>query len=678
MLHGGVSEVSGRPEPTPGMFLANPEREALEVFAEVTAPPPPIDYKAWAVEHVRFGSESPFPGDYDPDRFPFFGPVLDALAPEDPARNVTLMKSAQIGGTVLAQIFAGGSLDLDPGPFLYVHPTEPNAIRWSKQKWKPFARSALRGLMKSTASRDGGNSTLYQERRDERGFIQVDDHFKANSEASLSMMSTPRQVQDDLAKWEMNAAGDPEGQADSRSKRFIDAKVLKLGTPLVEPGCRVTRSFKAGTQEHLHVPCPHCGHEQPLEWDNMLAALDEAHPERAHFTCVACDEAIEEKHRDTIVRHGDFVAHNPGPRDRSFYIWSAYAPGESWESIARGWLKAKGDPAAEQTFLNDTIGVAYKTDGEAPPWEELRDRADAEGHRRGTIPAGGLILAMGVDVQGDWLAWHVMAFGRDLRRWTVDYGVIDSFVATDDARKELDKLVKEKSWPDAFGRRRKLELTAIDGNAYTEDVWDWARKHPQSKVIMVRGANSDSAPIFARVQRERGKDGKVKRYVRRFFNVGVSPLKVALYKSLQVVDRLARGFVGHPQGMGDEFYRELCAERRQPVRNRNTGFISYRWVKESGQRNEVLDTTLQAEAAAVRLGWRRNTDEDWARLEAMHEKPGKAAADEQGQLDLEEHAVAAAEAEPEGQAEESGEESRDDKRRARRLARLRRMNGSAG
>jgi hypothetical protein len=27
----------------------------------------------------------------------------------------------------------------------------------------------------------------------------------------------PRQVQDDLAKWELNAAGDPEQQADSRS-----------------------------------------------------------------------------------------------------------------------------------------------------------------------------------------------------------------------------------------------------------------------------------------------------------------------------------------------------------------------------------------------------------------------------------------------------------------------------
>jgi hypothetical protein len=44
----------------------------------------------------------------------------------------------------------------------------------------------------------------------------------ANSEASTSMVSIEKQVQDDLAKWE----GD-EGQADSRSASREFAKILK-------------------------------------------------------------------------------------------------------------------------------------------------------------------------------------------------------------------------------------------------------------------------------------------------------------------------------------------------------------------------------------------------------------------------------------------------------------------
>src|SRR5690606_33120276 len=109
-------------------------------------------------------------------------------------------------------------------------------------------------------------------------------------------------VQDDLAKWEMNAAGDPETQADSRSQAHEFAKIFKISTPLVEPGCRITKAFEQGSQEKLYLPCPHCGHSQTLEWENFLANLDEEHPERSHFLCVApdCGGVIEDWHRPSM------------------------------------------------------------------------------------------------------------------------------------------------------------------------------------------------------------------------------------------------------------------------------------------------------------------------------------------------------------------------------------------
>ena len=45
------------------------------------------------------------------------------------------------------------------------------------------------------------------------------------------------------------------------------------------------------------LPCPHCGVQQILEWDNLLANLDPAKPDDAHFTCVACGCVIEESDR---------------------------------------------------------------------------------------------------------------------------------------------------------------------------------------------------------------------------------------------------------------------------------------------------------------------------------------------------------------------------------------------
>jgi hypothetical protein len=113
-----------------------------------------------------------------------------------------------------------------------------------------------------------------------------------------------RQVQDDLSKWEMNAAGDPESQADSRSRAHELAKILKASTPLVLPECRITKSFEAGSQEYPYVPCPHCDEMQVLEWQNMHAALDPTKPEEAHFTCIACGASIEEHHRRQMLeRH---------------------------------------------------------------------------------------------------------------------------------------------------------------------------------------------------------------------------------------------------------------------------------------------------------------------------------------------------------------------------------------
>ena len=108
-------------------------------------------------------------------------------------------------------------------------------------------------------------------------------------------------MQDDLAKWEMNAAGDPEMQADNRSRAIEFAKVLKTSTPLVLPGCRITKDFEAGSRERPFVPCPHAGHMQALEWDNMLAQLDPEHPEDACFSCVACGAIIEEHHRPQML-----------------------------------------------------------------------------------------------------------------------------------------------------------------------------------------------------------------------------------------------------------------------------------------------------------------------------------------------------------------------------------------
>jgi len=377
---------------------------------------------------------------------------------------------------------------------------------------------------------------------------------------------------------------------------------------------------------------------QTLEWENMLANLDEAHPEKAHFTCVECGCEIEEHHRAEMVRRGEWRANNLSAKrhHRSFYLWSVVSALQSWERIAREWLGARGDPASEQTFLNDTVGRAYVTAGEAPPWETLRDRGANAEYDRGRIPPGGLILTIGIDCQDDRVEAQVVAWGQDFRRWVVEYIVVPGHISTEKCQERLDALLVQ-TWANGYGHRIAADMIAIDGNAYTEDVWDWARRHPASRLIMMRGDNRDSAPLIQRVKKERSqKTGKLLKYSRRFYNINVSVLKMALYRNVAKADPLERGFVGFPRGMEDDYYRQLTAERRVPKKKKD-GFTEYKWEKDAAQANEGLDTMNQAEAAAIKYGVRGLPDAIWQRLEQERETPAPDA-----QMDFEDGLFAAA------------------------------------
>ncbi|MDO6965809.1 phage terminase large subunit family protein [Rhizobium alvei] len=609
--------------------VANAEKVACQALFEVLNPPARVDYLAWAENNIVFSElESPdYPGPYSRRLFRYFDEILMALSPDDLCRIVTMSKSAQIGATVIATIFTCGSMDMDPSFFLYVQPTVTKAESWSKMKLAPMLRgtTALSKLF-PMKSRDGLDSLLYKERVDGRGAIQI-----MGANAPIDQVTMKRQVHDDLAKWEINSAGDPETQADSRSRGIEEAKIFKISTPLVMPGCRITKNFEDGSQEYPYVPCPHCGFMQVLEWENMLANLDENHPEKAHFTCIDCGTEIQEYHRQQMLDGLEWRAHNPSQKrfHRSFYIWSAYSPLQSWERIAREWLSAKGDPASEQVFLNDTVGRAYVTAGEAPPWETLRDRAANSEVPRGTIAIGGLIVTLGIDCQDNRVEWQAVAFGRDFRRFVIDCGIIPGHISEDETRRRLDGLL-EQTWPNAHGRRIGIDKAAIDGNAYTEEVWEWARRHPASKLVMVRGAKEETAPLTARVKKERNhKTGKLLKYAKRFYNFNGSVLKMALYRNCAKQDPLERGYVFFPRGLDDEYFRQLTAERRVPKR-RKDGFTDYRWEKDPNQANEMLDTMNQAETAAILFGVRGLPDKIWDQLEAERDCPPQEA-----QLDFE-------------------------------------------
>lgn len=637
-------------------FIVSAERVILSALAETMAPPPPPDITRWCEHNIEFDDRSPMPGPFDIKRFSFLREIHEVLSPEHPAREVTVRGSAQIAKTesIINPTVAAWH-EFMPLNSLVVHPTTAAARDWIDQKWFPLRRRApaLRNLF-GRGGADNSDAKFRQETIDRTGILKI---TSAGSPDDLAQTSHRLVVMDDLSKFEMHAKGDPEAMAESRASSFEDAKILRASTPLALPDCRITKAFRRSDQRFYHMPCPHCGNEAPFTWENFKARLDPENLAAAHFSCESCGSIILHSDKAGMIANGRWIAQNPRGDHPGFHLWRAYAPQRDWASIAydyarvMGWttlgavetakeadLSAKTDAKTEQTFWNDVLGLPYEMASGGLNWEWLRDRVEGQGDDkatdaeaplpRGIVPACGVLLTAGVDCQDDRVEVHIVAFGRALRRWTVDYLVIPHRIEEEACWKALDALLNG-TWRTQTGLRLPLDMLAIDSGNWDGAVFSWAKRHLVSRVVAVKGASSANGPAVRRMQFDKKKDREAKVRRGRGYMVNVSQMKADFYGWLGKTDPIERGFCAFAAQLGDEFYRMITAEVRVQKRARS-GVVTSVWdLVEPGRRNEALDTMLYAEAAARLKGWATMTDEQWSVIEAQR---GDAPPEPQGDL----------------------------------------------
>ena len=620
-------------------FLTASQAVAMSAVARVMAPPPPPDITRWCEENVEFDDRSALPGPFRIERFPFLREIHAVLSPEHPAREVTLRGSAQFGKTVsVIQPTLGAWFCYAPLDALVVHPTGSTADEWVSRKWNPFREQApaLVEIFGDSRGGDRRDTLSNQESLDRTRSLRV---TSAQSDADLHGTTRKLVVMDDLSKFSSDGKGDPETEAVARADSYDDAKILRVSVPTIENACRVSRAFERGDQRYFHVPCPHCDHFAPLTWDNFRKSIHPDRLDQPHFTCEECGAAIYHSDKRKMLARCKWVAHNPGGDHPSFHIWRAYVPQRDWASIAiayantMGWTRTKAggsqapesvEAETEQTFFNQVLGLPYAQSSGGPDWEGLRNRVEnaelADQRAPATVPAAGVILSAGVDCQQDRIEVHVVAFGPNYRRYVVDYRVIPHPITSDEGVKALNALLKAE-WSTELGRKLPLDIMAIDMGAYTENCWSFAKAHPWSRVILVKGSGAQTGPVMTPMRFDRRKDGKAKRRQKRAFMLNVSQMKADFYAWLDVEDPVARGYIHFCQDLGDEYFRQVTSEVRVLERSR-VGVLSSRWkLVDPKRRNEALDTMLYAEAAARRKGWTSMTAEEWAQLEEVRAAP---------------------------------------------------------
>ena len=592
-------------------------------WREGLTPDPLLTVSEWSDRHRMLSSKaSAEPGRWRTSRTPYLKAIMDCLSPMSAVERIVFMKAAQLGATEMGNNWIGYVIHHAPGPMMAVSPTVEMAKRNSKQRIDPLIEESpvLAELIAPARSRDAGNTILAKEFR---GGVLV--MTGANSAVGLRSMPVRYLFLDEVDGYpsDVDGEGDAISLAEARTRTFARRKIFIVSTPTIAGASSIEREFDASDQRRYFLPCPHCSHRQWLRFEQLR--WEKGQPETVAYVCESCDQPIQEQHKTWMLEHGEWRALVPenGAKTAGFHLSSLYSPvgWRSWREIAAAWESAVNkesvSAAAIKTFKNTELGETWVEEGEAPDWQRLLERR--EDYRIGSIPAGGLLLTGGADVQKDRIEASIWAFGRGKESWLVEHRVLMGDTARDAVWKQLAELISE-TWTHASGASLPLARFALDTGFATQEAYAFVRAVRDARVMAVKGVARGAALVGTPTAVDATTGGKKLRRGIKVFSVAGGIAKLEFYNNLRKsidtdedgVVRFPAGFVHLPK-VDAEFIQQLCAEQLVTRRDRN-GFAHREWQK-MRERNEALDCYVYARAAAAASGLDRFEERHWRELE---------------------------------------------------------------
>ena len=241
---------------------------------------------------------------------------MDVVLDRD-IETIVLMSSSQIGKTEILNNILGYYISQDPCPVLVMQPTLEMARTWSKDRLNPMLKSSkvLKGKVKEPRAKDSENTVLHK--KFDGGFIAV---VGANSASGLASRPVRILLADEIDRFPLSAGaeGDPVSLALKRTTTFWNRKIVMASTPTIDGLSRIQTAWNQSDQRHYWVPCPECNEMQVLEWANVK--WEEDKPETAKYVCVHCGSLLEEKHKITMIRNGEWRAEGETKKPAGLHI----------------------------------------------------------------------------------------------------------------------------------------------------------------------------------------------------------------------------------------------------------------------------------------------------------------------------------------------------------------------
>lgn len=613
----------------------------------------------WLAEYFRLPDEgADLSGPYNPDYVPYLWGIFHALD-ADEVRIVVMMKAAQIGWTYGLLGHIGKRVHCDPSAMILLFPKEGAARDFGDEKLRPtvLATPVLADRIDMSGSRKTGQR--WNHKQFPGGFLKL---IGSNSISNVKSTPAPFVVieePDDTAE-NVRDQGDAIRLVRERLKRQRRGKLVLGGTPSVKGISRVEEHVELSDKRVLPIACHDCTETHVLSWANVKWLSYEdgqsqphpiyglARPETAVYCCPHCGSVWDDwQRRDNILRTVQ-AAHAAGD---PFCGWVPTAkappgvigfmelnelyvviPGTNLAAVVRDYLEAeheaaRGDESARIVFTNSKLARPYEYSDESATVDDLRKVAASYSEK--TVPHGGLLITIGIDVQHDRVAVIIRAWGRGEESWLLYWGELyaqNSCVDKNDGVwRDLDSLVFG-SIAHANGRAMHAAAVSIDsGDGNTNDaVYHWVRSRAararqlRTHLMAVKGASLQadieifSPPRVKSIDHRRpDKQTKADRHGVKVYLVGTNKAKDWIAGQLKL-EAKGIGRYHFYQGVRDDYFEQLTAEVKAPhrsVRNRRV------WQLKSGRRNEAGDCEVYALHAARAARVHLMKPEEWERKE---------------------------------------------------------------
>lgn len=606
----------------------------LKLMAEAVKPKPIRDFDVWCDEEIVIPSEaSSQPGQWRTSTFPFWKTPMKLLTPHGHCRELTFMKGCQVAATTVMIAHTMYIADEYPSPSMLLQPTKDAATDFSTQKWDPFVKGNPVSNRTLGKDRPKGYTNTTLTKTYPGGFLAIGG---INNTNFIKSKSIRYQYFDEEDSYDISSKSDGNNieVAKKRTNNYPDRIVIRGTTPKFTETSTNYEAFLQGSQERYYMPCPHCNPHADIngtyfyfkhELFKFRGDVIDDIPEEVYIECPHCGEEIHEMSKTWMMDNtrarwmstkgaDDDKPYEVDPKTpyRSFHLPSYYSPLGflSWNEAFKDYFKYQRtkDRMDYQVYRNQIEGLPMTLTGDdMVNRTELEERAKKSSYGTGLveIPAGGLILTMGVDVQGDRLEAEIIATGVDNEVFSVDYVVLNGYMDSLGNSQGLDSngvptpwkrladIITGKTYRHESGCNMPIEVTFIDSNGHHTDlVHKFCKSYEQFNVFPCYGKYGwGEGYVIAPTSPH-------KTYKTKLYRVMKDELIDRLYKHLNVLSPgpSYQHFPNRPQ-YNAKYFKGLTAE--QKVIKKVNGQPRVAFECPEGVRNEPIDVRCYAIAAQM-------------------------------------------------------------------------------